>query len=224
MDTNEISPLPNVGQSYRYGWQQMKKYFLPLLLVMLILIVAEIPTGLAELQMNDDLELEPVTSSHIVAFLYWLLVLPVFQFGGHYVNLKAARNQSFEVQEMFSGFGKYLKVVLANLLIMALVGLGLVVFIIPGIIVLCRLAFVPYLVMDQDLGPIAAVEKSWKITKGHAWNIFGMVILAIPIMIGGLLLVFVGVIFAVMWIFCSFAGFYYAVTLEERQEGEKITT
>ena len=193
----------------------MKKYFLQLLLIMLIVIVAEIPAGMADMEINEDFEAERFTLSHAMGILYWLMLLPVFQYGAHYINLKAARNQDFEVKEMFIGFNKYLNIVLANLLMMALVGIGLIVFIIPGIIVLCRLAFVPYLVMDQDLGPVPAVETSWKMTRGYGWTVFGMALLALPIIFAGFLLVFVGVIFAAMWIFCSFASFYYAVSQEQ---------
>jgi len=197
----------------------MKKYFLPLLLVMLIIIVAEIPASMADYQVGEDLKFEPVTPFQILGFFYWLLVLPVFQYGASYLYLKAARNQSFEVKEVFNGFNKYFKVVLAHLLTLCLVFLGLIFFIIPGIIILCRLAFVPYIVMDQDLGPVAAVEKSWQMTRGHGWTIFGMGLLMIPIIIIGVLLLLVGVIFAAMWIFCSFAGLYYAVTQAQQNEG-----
>ena len=196
----------------------MKKFFLPLLLVMLVVIVAEIPAGLADIEVTEDFETEPFTLAHAIGMLYWLLILPVIQYGAHYINLKAARNQEFEVKEMFNGFNQYLNVVLANLLMLALVGIGLVAFIIPGIIVLCRLAFVPYLVMDRNLGPVEAVQESWKLSRGKGWTVFGMALLAIPIIIGGLLLVFVGVIFAAMWIFCSFAGLYYAISQQQASE------
>lgn len=219
MEVQSLAPYPSVIHSYQYGWQQMKKYLVPLLLVMLIMIVVEMPAHLADFEVGEDLEFKPVTTSQMVGFVYWLLVLPVFQYAASYMYLKAARNQNFEVKEIFDGFGKYPKIVLANLLTGLLVFLGLLLLIIPGIIVICRLAFVPYIVMDQGLGPIAAVEKSWKMTKGHGWTIFGMGLLAIPIIVVGLLLLVVGVIFAAMLVFCSFAGLYYAVTQAQPNEG-----
>jgi hypothetical protein len=74
--------------------------------------------------------------------------------------------------------------------------------------------------MDQKLSPVEAVKKSWKITRGHAWTIFGMGLLAIPIIIGGVLLLLVGVIFAAMWILTAFAGLFYAVTLNQESINE----
>jgi uncharacterized membrane protein len=220
MEHQVETPDTSAIHSYKYGWQQMKKFFWPLLLVMLVFVLAELPAGLADYEVNDDFQFEPVTPIQIIGTLYWLLVLPVFQYGLHYLFLRAARNQSFEVKEILNGFNNYINIVLANLLVIVLVGVGLVLFIIPGIIAFCRLAFVPYIVMDQKLSPVEAVKKSWKITRGHAWTIFGMGLLAIPIIIGGVLLLLVGVIFAAMWILTAFAGLFYAVTLNQESINE----
>ncbi|MCK5277444.1 MAG: DUF975 family protein, partial [Cyclobacteriaceae bacterium] len=123
------------------------------------------------------------------------------------------------ISDMFDGFKKnYLNIVLANLLMFAIIGLGFIFLIIPGIILACRLAFVPYLVMDKNLEPVAAVEKSWEMTRGYGWKIFGMGMLAIPIFILGLICLFVGVIFALIWISAAFAAMYHAIDLEEQKQ------
>ncbi|MGI9542170.1 MAG: hypothetical protein ACR2MX_02865 [Cyclobacteriaceae bacterium] len=218
METQAKLPHASVGRSYGYGWQQMKKYFLYLFLVVLILAVAEMPGGLLNFEIDDDFNPGPgFIFLQILAFIYWLLVWPVFQYGGDYLFLKAARDQKFEVKEMFKGFDKYLNVILSNLLVSAVVVMGLILLIVPGIIVACRLAFVPYLVMDRDMEAIAAVEKSWQMTRGHAWKIFGLVLLAIPIILLGLLMLFIGVIPAAMWVSTAFASLYYAVELKEQE-------
>ena len=80
----------------------------------------------------------------------------------------------------------YLHIVLANLLVFALVILGMFALIVPGIIIACRLAFVSYIVMDKKLDPIEAVELSWKLTRGHGWQIFFMGFVSIFIVIFGL--------------------------------------
>lgn len=69
----------------------------------------------------------------------------------------------------------YLNIILANLLVFALVMIGLFALIVlSGIIIGCRLAFVPYIIMDKKLDPIESVELSWKLTRGHGWTIFLM--------------------------------------------------
>ena len=122
------------------------------------------------------------------------------------------RDEEVDLKSLFEGFRtKYLNIVLANLIVFALVILGMMMLIIPGIIVLCRLVFVPYLVMDKDLEPMKAVEKSWNMTRGHGWKVFGMAIISFFIMIGGLIAFFVGVIVSMMWIHSAFASLYLSV-------------
>ncbi len=226
METQVKLPKLTVGGSYSYGWQQMKKYFLHLLLVILIVMVADIPVSMADYDVEDGFNPEPgMIMLQIIGFIYWLLIYPVIQYGASYLYLKAARNQTFKIKEMFNGFNNYLNVVLAHLLVSAIIIMGIIMLVVPGIIMACRLAFVPYLVMDRNLEPIAAVEKSWQMTRGYSWKIFGIGILAIPIFILGLLMVFVGAIFSAMWITTAFAAIYYAVELKEQEilgEGEVI--
>ena len=81
------------------------------------------------------------------------------------VYLKAVRRKNGEVAEVFDSFKNYLNVVLASLISGAIIAFGFFILIIPGIIFACRLAFVPYLVMDKKLDPVKAVEESWRLTK-----------------------------------------------------------
>ena len=84
------------------------------------------------------------------------------------------RNGEFDVKDTFSTFDNYLNVVLANLLVSAIIAIGLIFLVVPGVILACRLAFVRYLVMDKKLEPVEAVEASWRMTRGHANSIFFM--------------------------------------------------
>lgn len=109
----------------------------------------------------------------------------------------------------------YLHIVLANLLVVALVVLGFFALLVPGIIIACRLSFVSYIVMDKKLDPIEAVELSWKLTKGHGWQIFFMGLTSFFIIIFGLILLIVGIFPALMWIGSSFATLYESVIREK---------
>ncbi len=213
----ERKPEATITGSYGYGWQQMWKHFLYLFLVLIIVGIAESPTSIVR---DSDAENSPgMIILQIMAAAYWVFVLSVVKYGGDLMYLRAIRNEKFEISEMFDGFGKnYINIILANLLTIAIVGLGFVFLIVPGIILACRLAFVSYLVMDKNMEPIAAVEKSWEMTKGHGWQIFGMGLLVIPIVIGGLICFIVGIVFSIIWISAAFASMYHAVDLEEKEQ------
>ncbi len=213
----ERRPKATIAGSYGYGWQQMWKHFLYLFLVMVIVGVLNSPISV--LQESDGDLTAGLILLQILGAAYWLLFYSVVKYGGDLLYLRAIRNEKIEIREMFDGFKKnYVHIILANLLVFAIVGLGFVFLIIPGIILACRLAFVSYLVMDKNMDPVAAVEKSWEMTRGHGWQIFGMGLLAIPIVIGGLICFIVGIIFAIIWISAAFAAMYHAVDLEEQQQ------
>ncbi|SHE43433.1 Protein of unknown function [Arenibacter palladensis] len=213
----ERKPEATITGSYGYGWQQMWKHFLYLFLVMIIVGIAESPASVV--RDSDADNSAGMIILQILAAVYWLLVFSVVKYGGDLMYLRAIRNEKFEISEMFDGFKKnYINIILANLLTFAIIGLGFVLLIVPGIILACRLAFVSYLVMDKNMEPVAAVEKSWEMTKGHGWQIFGMGLLVIPIVIGGLICFIVGIVFSIIWISTAFASMYHAVDLEEKKQ------
>jgi uncharacterized membrane protein len=208
---------PSIGGSFSYGWKKMfEKAFLPLLLAVIIAGLLNGPAGASWKADNGDwfnlLWIFPVA---IIGMAYAFLFKPVINYGERYLFLKAMRDEEADLRLLFEGFRtKYLKIVLANLIVVALVILGLVMLIIPGIIILVRLAFVPYLVMDKDMEPMQAVEKSWQLTRGYGWKIFWMAILSFFILIAGLLVFFVGIIISFMWIHSAFATLYQSIIHE----------
>ena len=210
------TPEAKLFRSYSYGWQQFTKYFLHIFLVGLIVMVAASPSWFRG-DWGGGITTGGTVILTIFAAAYSLLVLPVIEYGASRIFLKYMRDERADIREVIDGFKtNYLNIVLANLLVVAIVGIGLILLIVPGIVFACRLSFVPYLVMDKGMDPAAAVEKSWTMTRGHGWRIFGMFLVAIPLLIVGLCLLFVGVFFAALWISCAFASLYHAIDLKEQ--------
>jgi hypothetical protein len=159
----------------------------------------------------------------MLALLYAFLVAPVFEFGGDMIFLQAVRKVKPDFEYLIKGFMEnYLSIILANLLVFALVVIGLFALLIPGIIIGCRLVFVTYIIMDKKLDPIEAVELSWKLTKGHGWQIFFMGFVSIFIVIFGLIMLFVGIFPALIWINSSFASLYESVLREKEKPAEAV--
>lgn len=212
-------PLPSVSGSYGFAWNQLWKHFLYFLIIAIIVAFAEgITSGLKD---SDSKLSLAVISVQLLVVAYWLLVLPVINYGADLLYLRGIRDEKMEVEVLFQGFREnYLNIVLANFLTAAIVGIGIVFLIIPGIILGCRLVFVPYLVMDKNLEPVAAIEKSWEMTRGHTWTVFGMAMLAILIIIAGLICFIVGVIISAMWISAAFAALYHALDAQQAGEGD----
>lgn len=75
-------------------------------------------------------------------------------------------------------FGVRLVIVfIAGLIAGVIVLIGAVFLIIPGIYLAVRLRLVTAAVMLEDCGPIEALSRSFELTDGHAWTIFGVTFL-----------------------------------------------
>ncbi len=222
--------MPSVNNSFGNGWEVMKKNFLILLLVVIVVSIVTGPAGSFKWNMNPnhpwnwdssgwhmpDQDMGWVLALGmmgmilgLLALAWSLLIVPVFRYGGKMMFLQAVREIRPDFNILVSGFRQnYLGIVLANLLTGALIMLGFIMLVIPGIIVSCRLAFVGFLVMDKKLDPITAVEESWRMTRGYGWTILGMALLSFFIFIAGLCLLVVGVFPAGVWVGSSFATLY----------------
>ena len=210
------TPKATAFGSFGYGWQQLWKYFLHLFLIGVVVWLAGIPTWGLLLGLHN-ITATGLIAVNMLATGYLMLVMPVVKYGADWMYLRFMRDERPNVADLFRGFKQgYLNIILANLLVVAIVGIGFALLVVPGIIFACRLSFVPYLVMDKGLDPVAAIEKSWFMTRGHGWRIFGMYLLSIFLVSCGLaLLVFPGLA-ALMWSSAAFASLYHAVDLEDQ--------
>ncbi|MRR20190.1 hypothetical protein EG827_08335 [bacterium] len=236
METKRIySYVPSFSASYGTGWKVMTDNFLRLLLVVIVLAIVSGPMSFfghsdfkvdaldfdnIPFNMDDFFKIGAIGIAAaflgLLALMYALLLRPVFKYGAKMMFVQAARGITPDFEMLIAGFRKnYLNIVLANLLVAALVGIGLVCLFIPGIIIGCRLAFTAYLVMDKGLDPIRAAEESWRLTRGHGWRIFLMGFVAFFIYIAGFICFFIGVLVSDMWIKSSYATLYQSVLIEK---------
>jgi uncharacterized membrane protein len=221
-----VEPLPviGVGSSYGNGWRQLWKHFLMLFLIGIIFGL--ISAGAAMFNIGWGNGDAGAAAAGILSFAYGILLTNPIGYGVSFAYLKAARNDPLDIKDMFEAFQNYWNAVLASLLVTVIIGIGFVLLIVPGIIFVCKLAFTPYLVVDRKMQVIEAVKESWRMTGGHAWKVFLIGLLSIPIGIAGLICFGVGIIIAIMWISLAFASLYHAVSSSGKapvQEGEPVT-
>lgn len=205
---------PTAGSAYSLGWRRLKTSFLDLFLIIIIVAAVYVPLGMIE--SLDGRETPGGVLLRMFSFAYLVLLLMPLDTGASWVFLKGVRGEKIDVQDMFSVFENYVNVVLAGLLAGTIIGLGMVFLLVPGIIFACRLAFVRYLVMERKLEPVEAVKESWRMTRGHANQIFLTGVLAFFVFIAGLLCFGVGVIVSWMWVRLAFASLYHAASELER--------
>lgn len=244
METNnEYRLVPTFGNSFGTGWRVMADNFIRLFLIVIVVAIISGPVSMVNFKFDpEDFHGAPwnwngdfpgfinwasigllATFFGIVALLFTLFVVPVFEYGADMTFVQAVRKIKPDFELLVRGFWEnYLHIVLANLLVAALVIMGCFALLIPGIIIGCRLVFVSYIVMDKKLDPIEAVELSWKLTRGHGWRIFAMGLVSFFIIIFGLILFIVGIFPAIMWVSSSFATLYQSVLIQKEKPAEPV--
>lgn len=212
--------LPGVVSSYKNAWRQLWKNILELFLILIISWVIGLPAGAGRFGGAGAVLLG------ILALPYGILIVGPIGQGVAFAYLKAARGDELQVKDIFEVFHNYWNAVLASLLVGAIVSVGFALLIVPGIVFACKLAFTPHLVVDRKMAVIAAVKESWRMTGGHAWKVFLIGLLAIPICIAGVICFGVGIIVAIMWVGLALASLYHAVSRlgeASSQQGVPVT-
>ena len=214
-DAREAGPLPapTVTGSYGHAWRQLKRHFWKLLLVT---VLAPVPFHIVDWALSSA-----GGAWDLVSLAFSVLVMTPLSYGGLYACLRAARGERPRVGDLFAPFGRaYVSSVIAGVLAGVLLIIGFALLIVPGVIAAVRLSFVPFLVVDERLGPVAALRESWRRTAGYGWTILGAGLLAIPIVLLGVLLLVVGAIPAGMWAWLAYASLFAAVTARSRRAAD----
>jgi uncharacterized membrane protein len=212
---------PGVFSSYGNGWRQLWRHFLPLFLIGIIYVVLSYAIAIPEWIATGAMTFSGVSDDafasvfSVVSALYGIFFLYPLGYGQSFAYLRAARGENVEVQDMFAAFKNYFSAVGSMVLVAIIVVVGFILLIVPGIIFACKLAFVPYLVVDKKRSVTAAIGESWRMTNGHAWKVFLIGLLGILICVVGLIVLLVGVIISFMWSSAALASLYHAVDMQK---------
>jgi uncharacterized membrane protein len=77
-----------------------------------------------------------------------------------------------ELVDLFATFPLLINYILATIVVGIIVMVGMLFFVIPGIILGIRLQMYTWAIVDKQVGPIEALQQSWEMTRGSAWNLF----------------------------------------------------
>jgi len=126
------------------------------------------------------------------------------------LSVRAVHQKNVRFADVWADFKRlWLRLIGVEILSILLIGFSFVLLIIPGILVLPRLILAPYLLVDQDVGAMEALNRSWDMTKGY----FGAIWLVV---LFGLVLSLPSVIPIVGPIVAFALGLLYAVAMPLR--------
>jgi uncharacterized membrane protein len=113
-----------------------------------------------------------------------------------------------DIAMMFQGFDRFLDAFLAYLVVAVLTLLGLVCFIVPGVILAIMWMFTLPVIAETGLGFWEAMRESARLTEGYRWRLFLLLLACIPIVLLGALICCVGFFIAAAVNFMALALAY----------------
>lgn len=127
-------------------------------------------------------------------------------------SLSIVRNETPHFYQLFEGVNSFGKSFLAYLCFAVLFIVGIVLFIIPGIVVAMGLSMTFYVMADRpEFSFSECLNESWRITDGYRLKYFGLCLRFIPWYILGALCLGVGVLLVIPWHYSANARFYMQI-------------
>jgi uncharacterized membrane protein len=117
-----------------------------------------------------------------------------FQVGLIRIFLAIARGQPAEFGTLFSGSDRFLPLLGVTVLMVLSVGLGFLLFIVPGVILGLGLFASMYYVVDAEMAPVDALRASWEATRGQKGEILLLGLIGLGLGLLGLLTCCVGLL------------------------------
>ena len=152
----------------------------------------------------------------LMGFVFAALVSTPLAFGFAYVCLRAVRDDRAEPGDVVRVYDGYADAAIAAALSTGLVLIGFAFLVVPGVYLLCRFAFVPYLLVDEGLSGVDALFESFERTRGHGWTILGLTVCRLVMFGIGSLTFGLAVVPGAVWSDLALASLYERTRREPR--------
>lgn len=210
-------PQPwTVGEVLSIAWDRFKQFW-PVVVFSYVLsiVIGQIVGGVQQVLIATG-AIEPGSSAgisvQIAFFVVGQMVAAYFQVGLTRIHLEAARGQSPSFGLLFSGGDRFLALFAFTLLYGLIVGIGILLLIVPGIFFALAFAPAQFYVVDQRMGPIAAMQASWEATKGQKGDIFLLGLAGFGLGLLGLVMCLVGIFATFPLAMVAYAAMYTRIS------------
>lgn len=209
MAVGDVPPQARVFASIGQGWTNMWSAFWILLAFGVIEMIASALSQPGQFVPADNWQLSLALAP--VAIATGVLLIGPLGLGVTKAHLKVTRGEKPEWSDLGYGFTRWPQAILLTLLSMVIVIAGFMLLIIPGIYLAIKLTFAAFRFVQDDLDAMDAIKASWDDTKGRWWNVFGLMLMSIPLIIAGFLALGVGFFVAVVLIEQAAAVYFRAL-------------
>lgn len=149
------------------------------------------------------------TETGFVFQLVWLLACAPLTWAFGVMFLDFIRGNELKVGKLFDGYKDCIRIGIAFFLYFLVVLVGVIFFIVPGIIFAMMFAQVPYILRDdENIGVIDALKKSANMMKGHKMQLFLLYLSFIGWAILAILTLGIGYLFLFPYMYTTVAHYY----------------
>jgi hypothetical protein len=181
--TPQLRPL-SVGEMLDAGFRLFRARFWTLILCVLVPVVplTIVATGVQASVDPNAFDLDSTETVDSGTALAGTLVASLIQFAAAALAIAACfkaisaayLGDRADVSESLRyALGRLVPLIVAYFLVVILVVLGFLALIIPGIWIAVKLSMVFPAVVFERTGPFASIGRSWSLTRGNWWRVFG---------------------------------------------------
>ena len=193
----------DIGGVLTVSWDLFKQNALPLLGSALVFALLWLATLLIPVVCRWGASSSDSTAIELVASLltFGLCVVlwagnAFFTVGFSRMLLKAVRNETPTMGDLFGQLAYFLPGLAASVLIALGVAVATPFCILPGVGLFVGWLFTMLLIVDRWLGPIEAMRESWRLTEGERVDLLLWLLTCLGLIVAGILLCCVGVFIA----------------------------
>lgn len=111
--------------------------------------------------------------------------------------LNAVRGTGPQIADLFAGGRHLVPGMVASILVGLGVLLGCALFLVPGVILGLGWMYTQVLIVDRELGPVEAMQESWRLTRGEKGGLFLWSLVCLGTCLAGFMACGVGLLVAV---------------------------
>jgi hypothetical protein len=204
------------ADALRFGWGTLKAHLVFLSGVMLLILALN---ALPELGRWQTLEAAPLLA--LIWTLCGYLVQMATQMGLVRISLRLVDGRQPRYGELFGDLPTFGRYVAGNFLFLLIILGGLLLLVIPGIIWSVKYQFVPFLIVDRNLGLKEAFKESAGITSGVKWEVFLFFLMILGINLLGLMALAIGLFVTLPATMVAYS-FVYRKLLERKKSARAI--
>ena len=146
------------------------------------------------------------------SFVIGILVTGHLSVGIAMWSLNVARGHELRMEQLFDGFKNFISPMVASLLMSALIVIGMIFFIIPGIIIALGLSQTFYILAEQPRKDgLDALQESWNLMKGHKRTYLLLLFRYFLLGIACIFTLGIGFLFLAPYIHVTNANFFLAI-------------